>query len=949
MANTKDFSDLFKQTGTRKRLLVTFPNISVTLRDEDIVAESMEISESLCSEPELRFGSCEASVFKLRIIGNVIPLIGEICTVSMYVGDIAEPFALGTYKVASDKPTADRRFRDIVAYDAMYHIINANVERWYNTILPNANSTTTLGAFRASFVANFGLEQEEITLPNDDMVVTKTIETEELSGKDVLSAICELNGCFGHIGRNGKMQYITLQEIVGGAYPVDEISAEHYISCKYEDYTTKHIGKLQIRQEENDIGCIVGEGENSYIIENNFLVYGKNTAELEAVAQKVFDIISVVSYRPASAKAIGNPCLEVGAGIRMVTQHETVETYILERTLKGIQALLDSYEADGAEMYSDNVNAVQRSILQLKGKTNKLIRTVDELSSTIDDEENGLRSQITQTADKIELKVSKDSVISEINQSKEKIQIKADKIDLQGLVTVEDLEEEGATKINGANIETGTISSDAISTDFFTTASEKAGWTICKHPNSDEAAYIYGNNGTDNNVVLKTGGAVAFACGFTGDYEIGENTAEAGATVQIYHDGQVRCNTIRPVKSEDTLDATVTTLTVSSTNASEEGYYLSGCLVGVGENGFGEQLESILPNVTHVTKKGNDYFLNTSSNYPMIAGEYDNADDLFYANLNTANWGEHERYKDIIFSECPYVFLMNYINQQWIFMFCKTNVGCYDNPNETWGPYDLDIEYRVKVDVATSNVIEVGGSGVHSMMASELAMIAGSNFDYSGVFPELDSYPMNNMAYPLSPSAFLCYDYMLKVEDGIATVLESSLENKNIWINDDIFTSYPQESASVGAINLSNATWNVLELPTIHNLKEGGSYAKFKNKSGVLGSIGVGIDNQPCFVSVSPVASYTLYHKGNVPSGSYIGNGSATERSIAIGGLSKCLLVYSKSNSSVSAIVYPTGALIFSGGNVIQTQEAYFDVNLKLNTVNPALNAIGIAYTYYSL
>lgn len=434
MANTKDFSDLFKQTGTRKRLLVTFPNISVTLRDEDIVSESMEISESLCSGPELRFGSCEASVFKLRIIGNVIPLIGEICTVSMYVGDIAEPFVFGTYKVASDKPTADRRYRDIVAYDAMYDIINADVAEWYNTILPNANSTTTLGAFRASFVANFGLEQEEITLPNDEMVVTKTIDPGELSGKDVLPAICELNGCFGHIGRNGKMQYITLQEIVGGAYPVDEISAEHYISCKYEDYTTKHIGKLQIRQEENDIGCIVGEGENSYIIENNFLVYGKNTAELEAVAQKVFDIISVVSYRPASAKAIGNPCLEVGAGIRMVTQHETVETYILERTLKGIQALLDSYEANGSETYSKNINSAQNIIIQLKGKTNLLIRTLEETKSEISDLEKYTSSSIQQLAGQITLCVTAGDVESMIEVAVGEITIDAEQINLNGYV-----------------------------------------------------------------------------------------------------------------------------------------------------------------------------------------------------------------------------------------------------------------------------------------------------------------------------------------------------------------------------------------------------------------------------------------------------------------------------------------------------------------------------------
>jgi len=423
MADAKEYKVLFNQSGVPKSLIVSFPNISVTLRNEDIVSESMEISESLCSEPELRFGSCEASVFKLRIIGNVVPLIGEKFTVSMYVGDIAEPFVLGTYKVASDKPTADRRFRDIVAYDAMHDIINSDVAAWYNAILPAENSATTLGAFRASFVSHFGLEQETITLPNDEMIVTKTIIPEEISGKDVLTAICELNGCFGHIGRNGKMQYITLPEIESGLlpannlYPADglfpydgnteKIKEHYYISCKYEDYTTKRIGKLQIRQEENDIGCIIGSGENSYIIENNFLVYGKGAAELEAVAQKVFDTISVIWYRPASTKAIGNPCLEVGAGIRLNTQHEVVETYILDRTLKGIQGLVDTYDAKGAEKYSGNVNSVQKSIVQLKGKLNILTRTAEETRSQLIDIEKDLSSQILQTAEEISAEVKR--------------------------------------------------------------------------------------------------------------------------------------------------------------------------------------------------------------------------------------------------------------------------------------------------------------------------------------------------------------------------------------------------------------------------------------------------------------------------------------------------------------------------------------------------------------
>lgn len=454
MADTKEYKELFNQSGVPKRLIVSFPNLSVTLRNEDIVSESMEITESLCSQSELRFGSCEASVFKLRIIGNVIPLIGETCVVSMYAGDMDEPFVLGTYKVASDKPTADRKYRDIVAYDAMYRINTTDVAEWYNTILPTKDSTTTLREFRSSFVSHFGLVQEEVTLPNDNMTVTKTIEPEELSGSMVMEAIGEINGCFGHIGRDGKVKYIILQEFVGGVYPADDlfpsddlfpfngsgaekISTGHYISCQYEDFDTKKIGKLQIRQEENDIGCIVGNGENCYIVENNFLVYGKGAAELEAIARKLLNVIKIVRYRPIKAKAVGNPCFEVGNGIRMLTQQRIVETYILERKLKGIQGLIDSYDARGVEKYSGKVNSVNRSILQLKGKMNILTRTVDETRSQLIDLDKGLSSQILQTAEEISAEVKR------AQEAEASLSIRADEIS----ISVSDLDKKLSSQI----------------------------------------------------------------------------------------------------------------------------------------------------------------------------------------------------------------------------------------------------------------------------------------------------------------------------------------------------------------------------------------------------------------------------------------------------------------------------------------------------------------------
>lgn len=74
-------------------------------------------------------------------------------------------------------------------------------------------------------------------------------------------------------------------------------------------------------------------------------------------------------------------------------------------------------------------------------------------------------------------KADKDKIISEINVSKEGIKIAADKLNISGFVTFNDLKQKGKTTINGGNITTGII----------------------------EGVYIYQNNGNGTGAELKNG------------------------------------------------------------------------------------------------------------------------------------------------------------------------------------------------------------------------------------------------------------------------------------------------------------------------------------------------------------------------------------------------------------------------------------------------------------
>lgn len=431
-----EYGGQFLKDSVDKQLSIVTDDGQIHITNNELHQEQFELTESLCSESELTFGSCEAGMVKFTVSNIFSGLKDKWMTIKMVLaGNTANPFQIGRYKVCSDTPEADRTKRDIVAYDALYDVINADVAEWYNTLLPDKDSITTMKAFRDSFFGYFGIEQADVRLVNDDMKVEKTVEPEELSGATVLNCICEINGCFGHIGRDGRFHYIYLEQEIQGLYPRNNlypaddlyprepkstrISKSLYISAQYEDFLVKTIDKLQIRKEEDDIGVIVGSGTNAYVIQDNFLVYGKGNEELTGIANNIYEKIRGIIYRPFSADCKGNLCIEVGDAVRLPTRYEIIESYVLKRTLKGIQALRDDYEAAGEEYRSTQVNSVHKSIIQLKGKTNVLTRTIEETNSKIVDVESGLSSEIKQTATDIraEVKNTADGLSSSIEQT----------------------------------------------------------------------------------------------------------------------------------------------------------------------------------------------------------------------------------------------------------------------------------------------------------------------------------------------------------------------------------------------------------------------------------------------------------------------------------------------------------------------------------------------------
>lgn len=394
-AITDEEKQLYDQFNIRD-ITLAFGN-GVTIGNDSIANEAMTFEEMICENSSLKFGSCNASSFSVEVKDTEHTFKNETLDVTMTTGDFTRN--IGKFKVYSDNKTDDKTRRKIVAYDAIYEAKNKDVADWYLGL----DFPMSLKAFRDSFFSYLGITQVDATLVNDDMNVEKTLSPTTMSALTVMEAICEINACFGHINSDGEFEYINLFERMGKAK--DDAFSPYAIeykmgTLKYEEFQCKHITQVTIRQEDNDIGCTVGEDGNTYVIQGNFLCYGKVETELTPIANNFMSKAYFYEYTPASVSTRGRPYMELGDFVKAVAQNgDTVVFPILRRSMSGIIALMDKYEAKGAESFDEKKYTLTEQVQQIKGKSNVLTRTIEETKSEIKELDNDIKNNYSTTTD----------------------------------------------------------------------------------------------------------------------------------------------------------------------------------------------------------------------------------------------------------------------------------------------------------------------------------------------------------------------------------------------------------------------------------------------------------------------------------------------------------------------------------------------------------------------
>ena len=398
---------------------ISFGDLGVDIGNDRIVKDTFRLTEMISDGGDLDFGSTNASVVEFTVADVPEDLNGQRFTITQTVnGTYTVP--LGTFTVDSCKRQDNLRFKDIVAYDDMQKF-NRNVADWYNGL----TFPITVKGMRESLCQYCGVTYESVTLVNDNVRVYKTLDTNELNGKEVLRAIAEVNGTFAHINRYAKLTFIGLDSFAlypsETLYPADDLypidvteivekqgeNAIAYISSKYQDYTVSAIDGVIVRDDENaDGGVTVGETTNPYVISGNMLIVGKSTAELTTIAQNILAKIGQVVYTPHDTESIGLPYVEVGDTVLNANSADK-ELFIAKRVLTGVSSVMDNFSATGNPKRENYDTVDSTEIRRLKGITTKIVKEIDRVGVEIENFETQTNTNFTVMDGRIVAEISR--------------------------------------------------------------------------------------------------------------------------------------------------------------------------------------------------------------------------------------------------------------------------------------------------------------------------------------------------------------------------------------------------------------------------------------------------------------------------------------------------------------------------------------------------------------
>ena len=369
-----------------KQVTITVPSKNVTFTNTDIIQSSLELTETIETEKNLTFKGCIASQLKFKVADIVTDLRGEYIEAKIQAGETEEIYLFRGYVDTQDNENYEDVITSFTCYDPLYKIGTRNMQAWVDS----RTYPITVKNFRDQLFSNLGITQESRTLINDSLSISANLKSfmNAPSAADLMKWICQLNAVYGQYGRDGVFHYRELNPLSSGTYPSETLypgpetypSAENagtiidlsqYIQLTYEPYETERIKKVIIIDGGGLEQGQAGTTGNTFVVQDNPIAFNVN---MQTAASNILAKIGYVTHIPVvKMKCVGMPYIECGDTYVSYTRKNICRTYIFQRTLKGIQALIDEYESDTDKEFGaykataqTSINAERKSIIDIQ-------------------------------------------------------------------------------------------------------------------------------------------------------------------------------------------------------------------------------------------------------------------------------------------------------------------------------------------------------------------------------------------------------------------------------------------------------------------------------------------------------------------------------------------------------------------------------------------------------
>lgn len=314
---------------------------------------------------------------------------------------------------------------------------------------------TTIGAFAQELAFRRGVEFDTTPFPCCDIILDAAPNIPAgMTEREIIRQIAELGGANAWISRAGALCISQPRS------STEKISKRKYASLSSKENVFGGINTVVLGRADYDddivyqnAEAVAADGVIEWRLEDNLFAEVDRAGFAEYIGNSY---IIGMTYTPFEITGcVDDWYLDIGDIIQVQDKNgEYFETVVLSySTTDRIKSTIAAAVPDDMLTNYEIAGSAAQKMRYVQLQVDHVNNQIQSIAADV----GGLQSQITQTAEQIELKVSAGEIISAINQSAETISIDASKINLTGYITASDLSAEGETVIHGGRIDTDSL------------------------------------------------------------------------------------------------------------------------------------------------------------------------------------------------------------------------------------------------------------------------------------------------------------------------------------------------------------------------------------------------------------------------------------------------------------------------------------------------------------